>query len=227
MCGVHVDGRQTGTHISAERVPKKDSPARAGQYGELAKAVADLMPTLPDVVVPADVTAHLPAAMVKTFGTRLSVNLARALHAAGAVRRHTSTNAAQQGGIFHPLRGNLQRHVRAQPYAPSRRQDLTPSPATRCRPASRGDKDAASAGIKPMSRKKGTPGAVLNTTPGKPPRMHAAPLPSSPASHGRYGTARLPGKPPGPPRRQSGRERPKRARGRGWPVNQPLSMGEF
>ena len=86
--------------ISVPNEYKKKQPVRAGQYSDLVKAVADLLPTLPDVVIPSDVIARLPAAMVETFGSRLSLNLARALHAAGAVRRHTSTNAHNKAAYF-------------------------------------------------------------------------------------------------------------------------------
>lgn len=86
--------------ISVPNEYKKRQPVRAGQYGELAKAVADLMSKLPDVIVPADVIEHLPAAMVKTFGTRLGVNLARALRASGAVRRQTTTGADTKAAYF-------------------------------------------------------------------------------------------------------------------------------
>jgi hypothetical protein len=78
-------------------VPYELSAAqRRDEYVVLAAIIADMVPTLPDVVIPKDIISRLDPEMVEKFGKRLPINLSHALMAAGATRRAVST-----AGILH------------------------------------------------------------------------------------------------------------------------------
>ena len=92
-----VGMRLTGAKFPATTILyEKTRPQRDAEYKELAAIIVKMVPTLPDVVILADIVERLDPALVETMDKRLPICLSRALRAGGAVKRYTSTNGASK-----------------------------------------------------------------------------------------------------------------------------------